>query len=73
MNTIDFDENRKFCEEMSNLLAHEKFKTFECLLADNGHSLTDYLNLMIDALMPQPDLSGYFWAVQNYARTGEIT
>lgn len=72
MNTIDFDENRFFCEHLTKLLAQGEFKTFQCLLADHGHTLTDFIELTINALMPPPDLTGYFWAIQRFITTGEL-
>jgi hypothetical protein len=73
MNTIDFDQNRNFCEYLAALLASQEFKTFACLLSDNGMTLTDYIDQTIDALMPPPDLTGYFAAIQKYIGTGEMT
>ena len=73
MQTIDFDQNRFFCEHLINLLAEGEFKTFQCLLADNGHTLTDFVDMTINALMPAPDLTAYFWALQKYIGTGEMT
>ena len=72
MNNIDFDENRFFCEHLSKLLAQGEFETFQCLLADHGHTLTDFVDLTVNALMPPPDLTAYFWAVQRFIATGEL-
>jgi hypothetical protein len=70
MNTIDFDQNRYFCEHLIDLLAKQEFRTFQCLLADHGHTLSDFIDLTIDALMPPPDLTTYYHAVQQYIVTG---
>ncbi|MDZ7893238.1 MAG: hypothetical protein U5L73_15980 [Rhodoferax sp.] len=72
MNTIDFDENRYFCEHLTKLLAEGDYETFQCLLADHGHTLTDFVNLTINALMPPPDLTGYFLSVRTFINTGEL-
>ena len=72
MNTIDFDDNRHFCEHLVQLLTEGDFKTFQCLLADHGLTLTDFADLTINALMPPPDLTGYFLAVRHYINTGEL-
>lgn len=73
MHTIDFDQNRFFCEHLTKLLTDGEFKTFACLLADHGLTLTDYIDQTVNALMPPPDLTAYFWALQKYIGTGEIT
>ena len=73
MSTIQFDENRYFCEYLCGLLDAQEFKTFQCLLADNGHSLNDFVDMTVDALMPPPNLVSYFEAVQKYIKTGEMT
>ncbi len=72
MNTIDFDENRYFCEHLIKLLAEGDYKTFQCLLADHGLTLTDFVDLTINALMPPPNLTGYFLAIRTYITTGEL-
>lgn len=72
MNTIEFDENRHFAEYLVKLLAQSDFETFQCLLADNGHTLTDFVDLTVNALMPAPDLTGYYHSVQRYITTGEL-
>ena len=72
MNTIDFDENRHFAEYLVKLLARGEFKTFQCLLADNGHTLTDFVDLTVNALMPPPDLTAYYHSIQRYIATGEL-
>ena len=72
MNTIDFDENRYFCEHLVKLLTDGDYKTFQCLLADHGLTLTDFVDLTINTLMPSPDLTGYFLAVRHYINTGEL-
>lgn len=72
MNTIDFDENRNFAEYLVKLLAQQEFKTFQCLLADHGLTLTDFVDLTINTLMPPPDLTTYYHAVQQYITTGAI-
>jgi len=73
MNTIDFDDNRNFCKYLTKLLAEGDFETFQCLLTDNGHTLTEFIDLTINALMPPPDLTAYFGAVQRYLTTGEMS
>jgi hypothetical protein len=72
MNTIDFDDNRNFCEYLTKLLADHDYETFQCLLADHGHTLTDFVDLTINALMPPPNLTGYFLAIRTYITTGEL-
>lgn len=72
MNSIDFEEKRHFCDYLIELLENQEFKTFECLLADHGLTLTDFIDLTINALMPPPDLTGYFLAVRHYINTGEL-
>ena len=72
MNTNDFDQNRYFCEHLIQLLAEGDYKTFQCLLADHGLTLTDFVDLTINALMPPPDFTGYFLAVRHYINTGEL-
>lgn len=73
MNTIDFDDNRHFCEYLVKLLAQHEFKTFQCLLADHGYTLTDFVDMTVNALMPPPDLTGYYHAVQKFIATGEMS
>jgi hypothetical protein len=73
MNSIAFDENRLFCDHLIELLANQEFKTFQCLLADHGLTLTDFTELTIDALIPPPNFTGYFEAVQKFIHTGEMT
>ena len=72
MNTIDFDENRYFFFFFFKLLAEDDLKTFQCLLADHGLTLTDFVDLTINALMPPPNLTGYFLAIRTYITTGEL-
>jgi hypothetical protein len=72
MNTVEFDENRHFIEHLVKLLAQGEYKTFQCLIADHGLTLTDFVDLTINALLPPPDLTGYYHAVQRYITTGEI-
>lgn len=72
MNSIAFDENRHFCEHLNKLLAQSDFKTFQSLLTEHRLSLTDFVDLTIDALMPPPDFTSYFWAVQRFIATGEL-
>jgi hypothetical protein len=72
MNTIDFDDNRNFCEYLIKLLADGEYETFQCLLSDHGHTLTDFVDLTINALMPPPNLTGYFLAIRTYITTGEL-
>jgi hypothetical protein len=72
MNTVEFDENRHFTEHLVSLLAHGEYKTFQCLIADHGLTLTDFVDLTINALLPPPDLTGYYHAVQRYITTGDI-
>lgn len=72
MNTIDFDDNRNFCEYLTKLLADGDYETFQCLLADHGLTLTDFVNLTINALIPPPNLTGYFLAIRSYINTGEL-
>ncbi len=72
MNTVEFDENRHFTEHLVKLLAQGEHKTFQCLIADHGLTLTDFVNLTINALLPPPDLTGYYHAVQRYITTGDI-
>jgi hypothetical protein len=73
MNTIEFEENRHFAEHLVKLLAEGDFKTFQCLIADHGLTLTDFVDLTINALMPPPELTGYFGAVQKFIATGEMS
>lgn len=72
MNTIDFDDNRNFCEYLTKLLADGDHETFQCLLADHGLTLTDFADLTINSLMPPPNLTGYFLAIRTYITTGEL-
>jgi hypothetical protein len=72
MNTIDFEESRHFTEHLVRLLAQGEYKTFQCLIADHGLTLTDFVDLTINALLPPPDLTGYYHAVQRYITTGDI-
>jgi hypothetical protein len=72
MNTIEFDENRHFAEYLVKLLAQGDFKTFQCLIADHRLTLTDFVDLTVNALMPPPDLITYYHAVQRYITTGEL-
>jgi hypothetical protein len=72
MNTVEFDENRHFTEHLVKLLSQGEYKTFQCLIADHGLTLTDFVDLTINALLPPPDLTGYYHAVQRYITTGDI-
>lgn len=73
MNTIELDENRYFAQHLIDLLAAQEFKTFQCLLTDNGMTLTDFVDTTINALMPPPDLTTYYHAIQRYIVTGAIS
>lgn len=72
MNTIDLDDNRNFCEYLTKLLADGDYETFQCLLAYHGLTITDFVDLTINALMPPPNLTGYFLAIRTYITTGEL-
>lgn len=72
MNTIDFDENRHFVAHVIEALNAHRFDDFESLLSEHHMSLSQFVTATIDALLPLPDLTSYYLAIQRFMNEGEL-
>ena len=65
-------KDKNFCEYQQDLLNKGEFQTFECLLCDNGLTLSEYIKKVADSVLPPPDLNCYFEALRKFTTTGEM-
>ena len=65
-------KDKNFCEYQQNLLDKGEFKTFECLLTDNGLTISEYIQMTANSVLQPPDLNGYFEALKKFTVTGQM-